>query len=233
VTWQTSLNRGVSRDPGPQVLADQDPVTNAVLDLLAAAEVSYPLAVLGVLGLVCWVAVPGVLWLAVVGTALLTVSGVGLATLPVSTGGITLLGLGAVSLVMEVLALPGFGLHAAGGGVSLALGGLYLHGPWSGAHPGIVLSLAVFAAAVTYDAGRRSWRHTRSDPFASASDLIGREAVVLHANGPRGQAVVAGELWQIRAVTGRLREGQVIRVTQPEDDWLTVQPAMAPKPPDG
>jgi membrane protein implicated in regulation of membrane protease activity len=143
---------------------------------------------------------------------------------PVSAGGITLLGFGAVSLAMEVLALPELGLHAIGAGVSIGLGGLFLPGPWSGAHPGIVLPLAVTAAAVTYDAGHRSWRHTRSDPFANTPDIAGREAVVLQANGSHGRAVVAGALWHIRSATGRLHEGQIVRVTPPRDGWLSVEP---------
>jgi membrane-bound ClpP family serine protease len=138
-TWQPSPNRGVTSDPDPQEWAYQ-PVTQAVVDLLAAAELSYPLAVLGV---VCWLAAPGLLWLAVVGAALLTAGGAGLAMVPVSAGGITLLGFGTVSLAMEVLALPELGLHAIGAGASIGLGELFLPGPWSGAHPGIVLPLTV------------------------------------------------------------------------------------------
>jgi membrane-bound ClpP family serine protease len=139
-------------------VADQEPVTNAILELLGVAELSYLLAVLGALGVVCWLAAPGLPAIGAAGAALFAAGNVGLAMAPASTGAFLLLWLGAASLAMEVLNLPGIGLHAVGGGISFALAGLFLHGPWSGAPAGIVVPIAVYATCVTYAIGRQSWQ---------------------------------------------------------------------------
>jgi membrane-bound serine protease (ClpP class) len=227
MSWQLRPPSASPRESDSATYVEGRYVLGRVLEVLSVAEVAYPLVALGLMGVVCWLASPGMVWRGLAGAVLLSAGAAGLVALPVSAGGTFLLALAAASLCMEVLTTPGFGLHAAGGAVGLGLGGLSLQEPWSGAHPAIALSVAALVAGATYRAGCRSWRCTRHDPFAASPVLTGRTAVVLHADDHQGLAVVGGQLWTIHARHGRLREGQVVRVTQAMDARLEVVPNTA------
>src|SRR6266542_5768814 len=68
---------------------------------------------------------------------------------PVTAGGIILLVFAAACLWFEVRYLPGVGLYAMGGWLCLTLGGFFLRGELSGAHPVVVLPTATLTAAGT------------------------------------------------------------------------------------
>ncbi len=151
---------------------------------------------------------------------------VGMFSVPVGAAAVLLLTLAAGLLCMEVLAYPGIGLHALGGGVSLGLAGLFWTGEWSGAHPAVVLPVAVITAVVTYLAGRRSWRSIRNRPLEHSTQLTGRRTVVLSSMGPVGQGVIAGELWELRARRGTLQRGQAVQVVEAHAACLIVEPVV-------
>jgi membrane-bound ClpP family serine protease len=206
-------------EPPPEMLEP----SSVVEEILAVAEVSFVLLAAGLLALAVWLAAPRRLWVILVGSLVLAAGIFGLVRLPLSGGAVFLLTFGAASLLMEVLAAPGLLLHAAGGAVALIMAGLCLHHPWSGAHPLVVVPTALLTAAGTWLAARRSWRAIRSDPLAPSTELVGRETVVLDADQDVGYAVVAGELWVIRATRRDLRPGCVVRVTRHSPECLTVQ----------
>lgn len=215
--------RLVSRTPDFQSV-DGATLTRAALDVLAVPEIAFLLLTGGLLGMLCWAAQPAHRGAAVIGAAALLAGTTGMWALPAGTGAALLLGFAAASLLLEVLAYPGFGLHAIGGFVSLALAGLLLHGPWSGAHPAVVIPAAAGAAGLVHLAARRSWRRTRADPFAASDVLVGRETVILDAAGSHGLAVVCGQIWQVTTRHGPLRPGQVVRVVRPDAGTLLVDP---------
>ncbi len=112
-----------------------------------------------------------------------------------------------------------------GTGVSLTLAGLFLTGEWSGAHPVVVVPTAVVVAAATYRAGRCSWRCIRNRPLDPCLQLTGRRTVVLSSTGSVGHGVIAGELWQLHAGQGALRQGQTVQVVEAREEWLIVESA--------
>ena len=172
---------------------------SVVAEILAVAEVSFALTSAGLLVVAVWIAAPRRLWVIVAGLLVLAPGVFGLVTLTVSGAAAVLLTLAAASLLMEVSAAPGLLLHTVGGAVALGMAGLCLHHPWSGSHPLVTVPTALLAAAGTWLAARRSWRAIRADPFAPSAELLGRETVVLDASEDVGHAVVAGQLWTIRA----------------------------------
>lgn len=193
------------------------------LDVVAAPELTF---IILVAGLLCWVlrlasSTHG--WTTFTGLALLILGSAALFALPVRGAGILMLGCAVASLSMEMLALPGFGLHAIGGGVSLLVAGVYLTGEPPGAHLAVVVPAAFAVAVITFLAGRRSWRCVRDQPFDPAPTLVGRGCVVLSATGRIAYGVVSGEVWQLRGQDGHLSEGESVRVTAETADWLVVE----------
>jgi len=189
------------------------------------AESTFLLTAAGLLCIVNWLAAQTRLASAMFGTALLVLATFGMVALPVSAAGALFLAFAAGALCMEVVAFPGTGLHAFGGGVGLALAGLFLTGEGSGAHPTVVLPAAVVIAAATYVSGRRSWRCIRNRPLDPSNEMTGRHTVVLSSEGSMGHGVIAGELYKLRAAEGFLEPGQSVEVIGTEPEGLVVEPS--------
>lgn len=203
----------------------ESPAAAAALDTLAVPEFAFVLVAVGLLCIVVRMSTPALGWSGLgCGVILLVLGVAGLTALPVHAAGVLMLGFAAGSLCMEVLSLPGMGLHAVGGGFSLILAGIYLTADKPGAHPAVVIPLSVAVAILTYVAGRRSWRYVRDRPLDPSSTLVGRGIVVLAAAGPIGQGVVAGQVWDLRADDSDLEPGQTVRVTETAAGWLVVKP---------
>lgn len=213
--------------PGEYGSTEQrDAVATAfVPEWLAVPEIAFVLLASGLLCLTVRVATPALGWPgAAAGMTLILLGIAGLAALPVAVGGVLMLGFSAASLVMEVLHLPGFGLHAAGAAVSLILAGIYLTEPVPSAHPVLVAPIALTVGALSFLAGRRSWRYIRDRPLHPSSTLLGRGTVILSTTGESGLGVVAGQIWNLRAEHGDLEPGQTVRVTRVAGDDLIVKP---------
>jgi membrane-bound ClpP family serine protease len=193
------------------------------LSILEPLEVAYPLVAFGLLGVVVWLAIPAAVWSCGVGVIALAAGVAGMAAGQISAGAVLFLLMAAGALAMEVLAFPGFGLHAAGGGVGLLMAGLFWTEQPVGPYAAVVAAVAAVVAGLTYRAGRRSWRRIRDEPFERSSELTGRRAVVLAGRGSLGHGVVDGELWQLRARSVALREAQAVEVVAQADDWLVVR----------
>jgi membrane-bound serine protease (ClpP class) len=219
----TVISLGGQRRWARPVFAPSDELQE-VLDALAVPELAFSLLAAGLLGVMIWLATPGMIGSGVVGAVLLLAGGIGMAAAAVSAAALTLLVLAAAALWFEVRYVPGLGLYAIGGWFALTLGGLLLFGAWSGAHPAVVFPLATLTALGTYLAGRRSWQRIDDDPFADSPLLTGRHAIVLHTDGVQGQALVGGQLWTIRSRRGLLRPGQRVWIADAHRDWLIVEP---------
>jgi membrane-bound ClpP family serine protease len=190
---------------------------------LGLEEAAFLLIAAGLICVVFWLAAPAI-WRIVAGLTLLTFGLVGIVALPVGAAGVLLLTFAAALLCMEVLAYPGCGLHAFGGGISLLLAGSFLTGEWSGAHPAVVIPSAVGVAVAAYFAGRRSWRRIRNKPLDPFPKLVGRRTIVLSCTGSVGLGVIGGELWQLRAGKGALEQGQTVQIVEARDECLVVEP---------
>lgn len=193
-------------------------------ELLAIPEIALILTAAGLLTTAVWAAHPRLWQLGTTAAVVVAAAAASLHTISPHPGALLLLVLAAASLAMEVYSLPGWMLHAAGGATSLIMSGLCLHGPWTGAHPGVSIPAGLIVGLGTWWAARRSWRASRADPWAVSNRLVGRELVVLDVgDGHRGHAVVAGQLWAIRDPRRPLPKGGVVRVTERRNDELLVQ----------
>jgi len=193
----------------------------------ALPEVTFLLVIAGITCTAVGLAGHAVAWSMPVGVTLLTGAGFLLAKTGISGASAGLLALACLCVVLEVFALTGFGLHAAGAAASLLLAGLALSGAPE-VHPALAvpaslgLGLGVFTAAYT------SWRRRRELPFDTTPRLAGRGAIVMTDSTSTPVAVVAGEIWELEALDTRLEDGQFVRVVQGLDDGLLVR--VAPRP---
>jgi membrane protein implicated in regulation of membrane protease activity len=227
VHGEASLANQPPSGPGTEdsgALASDVELATLGTELLAIPEIALILTAAGLLATAVWAAHPHLWQLGTSAAAAVAAASTSLHTVSPHPGALLLLFLATASLAMEVYSLPGLMLHAAGGATALAMAGLCLHGPWTGAHPGVAIPAGLVVGLGTWSAARRSWRGSRSDPWALSNRLVGRELVVLHVvDGHLGHAVVAGQLWAIRDPERPLHEGCVVRVTERRSDELLVQ----------
>jgi membrane protein implicated in regulation of membrane protease activity len=131
---------------------------------------------------------------------------------------------------LELFALTGFGIHAAGAAVSALLAGLSVSGPPE-LHPVLAAPAAVAFGVGTFAAALTSWRRRRDLPFDTTPRLVGRGAILLAHPHPESQsepvAVVGGQVWRISAVGAELPDGQFVRVVGVRDDRLVVRAVPA------
>lgn len=192
-------------------------------------EFAFLLVVAGMTCTAAGLAGHAVTWSLPGGLAMLVGAGVLLAEIGASGVSVALLAVACLCVALELFALTGYGLYAAGSTMSLLLAGLALSGA-PDVHPALAVpgsaavGLGVFGAALT------SWRRRRELPFDTTPGLVGRGAVVLAHPRSVPQAVVAGELWELDAAGTELTDGQFVRVLQVRDDSLVVRTARPPSP---
>ena len=169
---------------------------------------------------------PGGIVPGVVGVILLLTAAVGLAMVPFNWAGIAFLLLAFVLFALEA-AVSGFGVLAAGGVVSLVIGGLILFDDAQGpvvSRPGLIICAVIVGGAFTLIA-RAAVRARRAPRTTGRTGLIGHVGQVRRdiADG-RGQVFVEGELWAAVTADGvRIPAGRRVRVTRMQDLTLTVE----------
>jgi len=188
---------------------------------LADPNLAFLFLSLGTLAIIYELANPGIGLGGVVGVILLVLGFFALAVLPVNVVGVVLLLLAAGLFVAELF-VPGVGVLAAGGAVSLVLSGLFLVRGDIGVDLIVILpTVAVVGGAVVL-AGRLVWR-ARGQHSATGSGLLqGLVAEVRRADGPRGQVFLEGSWWTVRAAEP-LQDGQRVRVKAVEGLDLIVE----------
>lgn len=169
---------------------------------------------------------PGGILPGVTGVILILISALGFAMVPFNWAGIAFLLLAFVLFTLEA-AVAGFGILAAGGVISLILGGLILFDDARGpvvSRPGLIISAVVVGAGFTFVA-RAALRARRMPRTTGRTGLIGHVGEVRRTiEGDRGQVFVEGELWAaVTADDVRIPVGRRVRVTHMQDLTLTVE----------
>ncbi len=227
VTGRTVSSSATGEDTGRDVAESGDgvlPALTTTVDAGALPEVTYLVLAAGLVCVVLRLAMPGLGALVVCpAVLLLAMGGAGLVVLPVRGPALLLLGFAVAALCLEVLAFPGIGLHAVGGGLSLLLAGLYLHEETFTVHLGVVVPAAVGITVITFLAGRHSWRYVKDQPLHRSGRLVGRRVFVLTADGATGAALLADRIWDIHSIDGPVDPVRPVRVTGAFDDWLLVE----------
>jgi membrane-bound serine protease (ClpP class) len=210
---------------GAPVIEWDRPSTTGFLEWLVDPNLTFVLLTLGTLALLVEFANPGIGAGGIVGVILLLLAAYSLALLPTTMAGVALLLL-AGGLFIGELFVPGIGVLAAGGAVSLVLAGLFLFEDSTGlaiSQP-VLIGVAVLAL-LSSSALAAVVRGTRSRPRRlDDHQLIDSIVEVIVADGEQGQALVNGERWHVRTDDPPLERGMLVRILERHGLTLLVEP---------
>ncbi|MGH2760763.1 MAG: NfeD family protein [Actinomycetota bacterium] len=170
----------------------------SVRQRLADPNLAFLFMSLGTLAIVYELASPGIGFGGIVGVILLVLGFFALAVLPVNVAGVVLLLLAAGLFIAELF-VPGVGVLAAGGAISLALSGIFLVRGSPRVDLIVILPTVVGMTAGVVVAGRLAWRARRAQPTWGAESLRGRTTTVRRAEGSTGQVLIEGAWWTVRS----------------------------------
>ncbi|HLU52970.1 MAG TPA: nodulation protein NfeD [Acidimicrobiia bacterium] len=177
-----------------------------VLARIADPNIAFLLLSFGTLAIVYEAANPGLGFAGIVGVISILLGFFALSVLPVTAVGVALLILAAALFIGEIF-VPGVGVLAAGGTISLLLAGLFLFEDAPSIRAPILWPTALILGAASLVAGRMAWRARRAPSTTGIETLIGREVVVRPRDTSAGDAFVDGAWWRVRAESGELAEG--------------------------
>jgi membrane-bound serine protease (ClpP class) len=188
---------------GAAIRIDGMPWYLQVLDLIADPNLVFLFFSLGLAAIGWEIFHPGAIVPGVVGAILFILALFGLSILPFDWAGIALILL-AVGLFLAEIHVAGVGILAAGGVVSLLIGGLILFDePGVKASSPAVVATAVGVGGMFALLVRLVIRSRRAVPAVGAPMLVGALGEVRTPVGPEGgQVFVNGELWAARAARG-------------------------------
>lgn len=222
LTWHRAAAFGPILTRGRPVLRLEPDIRQRLLGRLADPNIAYLLMMLGFYGLIFELQNPGSILPGVVGGICLLLALFALSTLPVTTAGVALLLLGVAFLVAEVKVMS-HGLLAAGGALSLALGGLLLFQPGTvrvalpviagGTLLTVVFFLFVIGAAV---------RARRIPVSTGAAGMRGKRGVALDRLAPAGRVRLGDETWDAASATP-IEPGESIEVIEAKGLKLMVR----------
>lgn len=194
-----------------------------VLNQLADPNLALLFLSLGTLAVIYEFANPGMGFAGVVGVILLVVGFFALAVLPVQATGIALLVLAAALFIAEIF-VPGVGVFAAGGTISLLLAGVFLFEGDLTVSPPVLWPTALLMGLFSVMAGRAAWRARFSPATTGSTTLIGQPVTVLGSPDAGWQAFVQGSWWTVRSPSGELKDGDTMQVVGVEGLDLVVTP---------
>ncbi len=170
---------------------------------------------------------PGAIVPGVTGAVMILIAALGLSLVPFNWAGLAFIALAFILFTLEAT-VAGVGILAAGGIVSLILGGLILFDDAEGpvvSRPGLIVSSIALGIGFTLLA-RAAWRARRMPRTTGRTSMIGHVAEVRRDvdGGDGGQVFLDGELWGARTEDGaRIPAGRHVRVVAMHDLTLTVE----------
>jgi membrane-bound serine protease (ClpP class) len=202
-------------------------LTRRLLQVLADPNLAFLFLSIGTLAIIYELAYPGHAISGITGVILLVLGFFALSVLPVSIAGLALLLL-AAGLFAGELYVPGVGVLAVGGTISLALAGVFLFEGSVHVDPFVFIPTAVVLGTGSLIAGRLTWRARRAPPVSGATIMIGTTTQVA-ADGAGGADVhLQGTWWSAARADGApLQVGQTVRVVARKGLKLLVEPVDA------
>lgn len=193
-----------------------------VRQTLADPNLAFLFMSLGTLAIIYEIANPGIGLGGIAGVILLVLAMFALSVLPVNAVGLVLLLLAAGLFIAELF-VPGIGVLAAGGTVSLVLSGVFLVRGDVRVQLVFLLPTAIVMFGAVMVAGRLAWRARKAPTKTGPGQVEGLVASVRTADGRRGQVFIEGSWWTIRS-SDDLEVGMPIRVTRVDGLELVVEP---------
>lgn len=212
---------------GAEIHLDEMPWYLQVLDTIADPNLIFMFFSFGLLAIGWEIFHPGAIVPGVVGAILFVLALFGLSILPFDWAGIVFIAL-AVGLFLAEIQVAGVGILAAGGVVSLLIGGLILFDePGVKASSPAVVATALGVGGMFAALVRLIIKNRGVTPALGAPALVGAIGEVrTPIAGEAGQVFVNGELWAARAVNGgTVARGESVRVVKMDNLTLTVEPA--------
>ena len=183
------------------------------LAVITDPTIAYGLLMIGMIGLLVEVAIPGLFLPGVIGLVSLLLALYAFQLLPVSLVGLGIIVLGVILMIVE-LTLVGFGLIGVSGIVAFVLGSIFLIDtgvPGYGISKSMVGLIAVISSSLLMMF--LVWiRRLHSMPvLGGAEELVGGMATVKIWQGDTGRVSMRGTTWAARS-SGALAPGQRVRV---------------------
>jgi membrane-bound serine protease (ClpP class) len=178
---------------------------------------------IGTLAVVYEAANPGLGFAGIAGVIMLLLGFFALAVLPVQAAGLALLVL-AIALFIGEIFVPGVGVLAAGGTISLILAGIFLFEGEVGVSPPVLWPTALLLGLFTAFAGRAALKARMQPSTTGAGILMGRPVTVTGDRVEGWSAFVEGSWWTVRPATGELESGQSAEVVDIDGLELVVEP---------
>jgi membrane-bound serine protease (ClpP class) len=212
---------------GAAIRLDDMPWYLQILDAIADPNLIFMFFSFSLLAIGWEIFHPGAIVPGVVGILLFVTSLFGLSIIPFDWAGIVFIAV-AVGLFLAEIQVAGVGILAAGGVVSLIIGGLILFDePGMKASSPAVVIIGLGAGGMFAALVRLIIKNRGVTPAVGAVALVGALGEVrTPIAGEGGQVFVNGELWAARLANGGiLSRGEPVRVVNMEDLTLTVEPA--------
>jgi membrane-bound serine protease (ClpP class) len=178
---------------------------------------------IGTLAVVYEAANPGLGFAGIAGVILLLLGFFALAVLPVQAAGLALLVL-AIALFIGEIFVPGVGVLAAGGTISLILAGIFLFEGEVGVSPPVLWPTALVMGLGTVVAGRAALKARLHPSTTGTGLLVGRRVTIVGDRVGGWSAFIDGSWWTIRPSQGDLEAGQPAEIVAVEGVELVVEP---------
>jgi membrane-bound serine protease (ClpP class) len=219
-------DKTVSLDLADREIVELKPSFHArFLAIVTDPTVAYALLIIGMIGLLAEVAIPGLFVPGVIGLVSLLVSLYAFQLLPVSLVGLGIVVLGLILMVVELM-IPGFGIIGVSGITAFVLGSAFLLDtgvPGYGISRYAIGLIAVISSSLLMMF--LVWlRRLHSQPYlAGAEELVGDRATVKIWQGDEGRVLLRGTTWAARSAD-ELSVGQKVRVIAVEGLTVDVEP---------
>ncbi len=201
-----------------------------LLHIVSNPNIAAILMTLGMLLIYVELNNPGVQIAGILGAVFLVVAFISFQTLPIRTGGIVLIALGAIALVAEIFTAT-HGALSAGGVLSFVLGLIWIIDPAQtryGVSPAVWIPAGLFFGGVVLLVGWFAARIKKSSEEAlqamkggALGGLAGYRGTIVESDHPGGTLLIRGERWDYalegdRQVGEEVRPGDAVEVVRVE-----------------
>ncbi len=197
---------------------------------LSNPNLMYILLIIGILGILFEFFNPGGIIPGVGGAIALLLALYGMSILPINYIGFALLLLGVILLVLEIK-IVSHGILAIGGAVALFFGSIMLlQTPEGASFLNISLWVIITATVLTtlffLFAIGMGLRAQRNKVASGKENMVGQKGTALENLYPTGKIKVRGEIWTAESLSGNIKKGEQVVVTEIKALKLLVKPAL-------
>ena len=187
-----------------------------LLNVLSDPNLVYVLFMLGIYGLFFELYNPGAIFPGIIGGICLILALYSMHTLPINYAGLALMVFAVVLFILEIKVVS-HGILTVGGVISLILGSIMLIDveafgqvfriSWEIIATVVILTVLFFSFAITLGI-----KAQRRKPTTGAEGIIGELGKAITDLDPEGDVLVHGEIWKSESLSGKINNGQTIKV---------------------